>query len=148
MMRSKSIARMLAVATAALACTSAVGFAAVAVVQPQSETITWSVFRAKLPSSGDNVQLTIESRWNSNSRSMWSNDHSLGELTGFSPAQLDGASGPVRFALARDAGRLDCSGTAGRMTGKGVCSFTPDGSFGEYLRARGMGYPTRQEAFS
>src|SRR5688572_13324474 len=53
----------------------------------------------------------------------------------FAPAQLAGldvagfrANGtrPLRFALVRDAGRLDCSGQGGNSSASGNCSFLAD----------------------
>ncbi len=122
------------------------GSASPAGAQQQMESISWSVEQEGTRS--DKIQLTVESRWNGNSRSTWSNDRPLSELSGLSAGQLAGRRGPVRFALIHEAGRLDCSGTAGSWSGRGACSFTPDPGFASYLQARGMGVPTRHQAFS
>jgi len=139
---------LLVLAVAALGGPSAVALpsAAQAAADQQAESIEWTLSGEHR--QGAKVQLSIESRWNANSRSMWSNDRSLSELAGLSPAQLAGARGPVRFALVREAGRLDCSGTAGSFRGGGACSFTPDVGFATFLQARGIGAPTRHQAFT
>ena len=110
----------------------------------EMESINWSIDRADV----GRVQLTMESRWNGNSRSTWSNDRPISELSGLSEAQLAGPSQPVRFPFIREAGRFDCSGRAGGYIGSGACSFTPDAGFASFLQARGIGAPSRQQAFS
>jgi hypothetical protein len=140
--------RMLAIAVAALAGPPAAALpsAAQAAADERTESIEWTLSGER--GQPDKVQLSIESRWSANSRSMWSNDRSLSEFAGFAPAQLAAARGHVRFALVREAGRLDCSGTAGFFRGGGACSFTPDARFAAYLQARGIGAPTRHQAFT
>jgi hypothetical protein len=141
---------LLAAAVAAVAAPSAAVWGLPAVAQSAADqresSIEWTIAGER--GQSDKVQLTIESRWGPNSNSVWSNDRSLTELAGLSPAQLAGGKGPVRFALVREAGRLDCGGTAGSFRGGGSCSFAPDTGFGAYLQARGIGLPTRHQAFS
>jgi hypothetical protein len=76
--------------------------------------------------------------------------------TGFLPSELVGldvaafrASGarPLRFALVREAGRLICSGNGGNSMAVGNCSFTADAAFTQLLISRGIGQPTREQAF-
>src|SRR5881275_589561 len=76
--------------------------------------------------------------------------------TGFLPSELVGldvasfrASGarPLRFAIVREAGRLDCSGTGANSSAAGNCSFTADPGFTQLLFSRGIGRPTREQAF-
>jgi hypothetical protein len=109
------------------------------------ESIRWSIDGARQQGK---VELTVDSRWGANSRSSWSNDRPLSELSGLSSAQLAGRPAPVRFALVGDAGRIDCSGTAGDGRGNGWCTLSPDPAFASYLKARRMGTPTRYQAFS
>ena len=54
----------------------------------------------------------------------WSTDFNTGELQGLDVARCAQAGGPVRFALVREAGRLDCVGSGGRSTASGDCNFT------------------------
>jgi hypothetical protein len=138
---------MIAAAGAACVCAATpalIGGAIAPAAAQQMESITWSIDRA----DAGRVQLTIDSRWNGNSRSTWSNDRPLTELSGLSAAQLSGPSAPVRFAMVHEAGRFDCSGIVGGYSGRGACSFTPDPGFAAFLQARGIAAPSRQEAFS
>ena len=112
------------------------------------DSIHWSIDSGRSLARDGKVQLTIESRWGYDNRSTWSNDRPLSDLQGLSASQLAGARGPVRFALQRDAGRLDCSGVAGYSTGSGSCSFIVDPRFASYLQQRGMGSPTPHQAFT
>jgi hypothetical protein len=122
--------------------------AAAPVTSAQAQTIEWSVARGSRLPVGERVQLTIETRWSASDRSTWSNRYTASELPGLSIAQVNGTNAPVRFAIVRAAGRLDCAGTAGRGRGDGTCSFTVDPAFASYLEARGFGRPTAQEAFT
>src|SRR5205823_14650797 len=76
--------------------------------------------------------------------------------TGFLPSELVGldvasfrASGarPLRFAIVREAGRLDCSGNGGNSLAAGNCSFTADPGFTQLLVSHGIGRPSREQAF-
>jgi len=76
--------------------------------------------------------------------------------TGFLPNELVGldtagfrASGtrPLRFAIMREAGRVDCAGNGGQSHAEGNCSFTADPNFTQLLVSRGIGKPTREQAF-
>src|SRR5919107_2261854 len=112
--------------------------------QAEASAITWSI----APDTGNQVQLTIESRWAPGSDSIWSNSRDISELPGLSMTQLRGQVQPARFTLAHDAGRLDCSGTIGRMTGSGSCALTPDAGFMSYLAAHGIARPDARGLFS
>jgi hypothetical protein len=109
--------------------------------------IEWSIGRDASIADAGRVQLTIESSWGAGSNSTWSNDRPIGDLQGLSLAQLNGPTGPVRFTLAKDAGRLDCGGVAGGHHGQGSCSFSVDPRFTAYLEQHGMGAPTNVQAF-
>lgn len=82
-------------------------------------------------------------------RNDWSTSLSPADLQGLDLAAFrSGATGPLRFALAREAGRLDCAGTGGRGHGWGDCRFTADPAFTQMLAARGIGTPDPEEAFA
>jgi hypothetical protein len=140
------IAGAIAVLASAMIPTLLLGVAQPAAAQP-AETIGWSIENAGRDKNGSEVQLTINRRWGGN-HSTWSNRRSIGELRGLNAAQVIGPTQPVRFELAREAGRLDCSGTAGHSSGSGSCSFTPDLGFSTFLEARGIGRPDRQQSYS
>ena len=70
----------------------------------------------------------------------------VGELAGLDRAALQGRDGtPVRFALVREPGRLDCSGRTEGRRGKGTCRFTGDPAFASFLVASGIRRPTEAE---
>src|SRR5437763_9366221 len=80
---------------------------------PQPASIAWSIEAAGPVKDGTGVQLTIDSRWTPESRSTWSDRYNVAALRGLTRAQVLGAPQPARFTLAREAGRLACSGTVG-----------------------------------
>jgi len=52
------------------------------------------------------------------------------ELSGLDVAALrQPGNRPIRFALVREAGRVDCSGSGGNAVATGRCGFTPDAGF-------------------
>jgi hypothetical protein len=113
----------------------------------QTPAISWSIAPDGAPDATE-VQLTIESRWAPGSDSILSNSRRIDELTGLNAAQLRGPTQPARFTLTQEAGRLDCIGTAGGLTGRGSCTLTPNPAFVSYLAARGIGRPTERQIFS
>lgn len=79
----------------------------------------------------------------------WSTDLAQNELPGLDLNRLRiQGNQPLHFALAREAGRLDCAGTGGRSMASGDCRFTADAGFTNYLMSRGMRRPTQNESFS
>ena len=78
----------------------------------------------------------------------WSTGFRPSELAGLDLAGFHGAgSRPLRFALVREAGRLDCSGQGGESYAAGYCSFTTNPAFAQLLESRGFGRPTDEQAF-
>ena len=109
--------------------------------------VDWSIERSGNQSG--KVQLALRTRSNrGNGSSNWSTDYSLSELQGLSANQLEGrGAGPVRFALVREAGRLDCNGSAGNRVGNGTCRFTADQGFAALLQSRGVGRPDPKDSY-
>ncbi len=119
-----------------------------------------SVASACTAAPSDWVQFTLQSRSDGQIRASF-HDEGRSEndnrwSSSFAPAQLAGldvagfrANGtrPLRFALVRDAGRLDCSGQGGNSHASGNCAFTADPAFARLLESRGIGRPTRKEWF-
>ena len=96
----------------------------------------------------DQVQIRFhqqrEGRWDNN----WNSTFRASELAGLDVSQLDSAVvRPIRFAVTREAGRIDCAGTAANAMGHGTCSLTPDAGFMAYLNERGIRQPTEEETF-
>jgi hypothetical protein len=76
--------------------------------------------------------------------------------TGFMPSDLIGlevssfrspGTRPLHFSIVCEAGRLDCAGNGGNNYAAGNCRFTQNPAFSEFLAARGIGRPTRDQAF-
>jgi len=78
----------------------------------------------------------------------WSTEFRPTELGGLDLAGFRGAgSRPLRFALTREAGRLDCSGNGGNSYAAGYCSFTADPAFAQLLESQGIARPTQEQGF-
>jgi hypothetical protein len=102
------------------------------------------------PERGNSAK--IHASFRDESRSPDHNDWS----TGFMPSDLIGmevssfhAAGTraLHFTIIREAGRLDCAGTGGNGFAAGNCRFTADPGFMQLLASRGIGQPTRRQAF-
>jgi hypothetical protein len=77
----------------------------------------------------------------------WSTDFRPSDLAGLDVAAFrGGGTRPLRFALVREAGRLDCSGTGGGSHASGNCGFTADPGFMQFLQSRGVARPTNDQA--
>jgi hypothetical protein len=83
-------------------------------------------------------------------------DHENNWSTGFRPSDFVGldlagfrgaGSRALRFAVIREAGRLDCSGNGGEGYAAGYCSFAADPRFVGLLESRGIGRPDDEQAF-
>ncbi len=109
----------------------------------------WIAFTLSAGNARDgSIRTDFRSRSNGRHENNWSSDFRPTELAGLDIAGFRGAgSRPLRFAVIREAGRLDCAGAGGNSKAEGNCSFTPDPSFTQLLAARGIGRPTREQAF-
>jgi len=78
----------------------------------------------------------------------WSTGFRPSELIGLDLAGFRGSGArPLHFALVRETGRLDCSGNGGSSRASGSCAFAADPAFTQLLESRGIGRPTRAQAF-
>jgi hypothetical protein len=83
------------------------------------------------------------SRRNNHGRTM-----ALADLDGLSAAGLTSAGAPLVFRLAREAGTIECSGTAqGDRRAAGTCRFAPDEAFAADLARRGIGRAEPEQLF-
>jgi hypothetical protein len=117
---------------------------------------------ACIAQSGDWIRFTLEQRGNDNRiqasfREQDRNADKNNWSTGFMPSDLIGlevssfrnaGTRPLHFAVVREAGRLDCSGNGGNGFAGGNCSFTANPAFMQLLASRGIGRPSRDEAFA
>jgi len=138
---------LLMTAVAATACTASTAAPNRSDDNRPLGTIRWNIDNLDRRDDGQ-VQLSFRTGEGSRNNSNWSSGYDLADLQGLSRSQLDGSNQPVRFALVREAGRLDCSGSAGNRQGVGTCGFTPDAGFAGRLTAAGIGRPTERQAYN
>lgn len=108
----------------------------------------WVRFTLEPENGGGRIKASFRGDDGDTNRTHWSAGLLPSELVGLDPAGFR-ASGtrPLRFSVIREAGRLDCSGEGGQDYAAGNCSFTPDPGFVQLLVSRGIGRPTRDQAF-
>jgi hypothetical protein len=98
---------------------------------------------------GGEIQATFDNDSRGRGGNHWSTGVMPSQLIGFDIAGFHGSGArPLRFAVAREAGRLDCTGQGGGSHGSGDCGFTADSAFLALLVGRGIGRPTHEQAFS
>lgn len=114
-----------------------------------AQTADWVHFTLE-PERGNSAK--IHASFRNESRGHGDNDWS----TDFAPSELVGLDVPsfrgtgtraLRFAVVREAGRLDCAGNGGGSRADGNCRFTADPAFTQLLISRGIGRPTQEQAF-
>jgi hypothetical protein len=132
-----SAALMVSAMVVTSACTAAQG-------EASDGAIRFTVEPGHKDSNRVHAEFRKDERGNHNN---WSSDFAAAELAGLDVAQLR-SSGPVRFALVREAGRMDCAGNGGGGEAHGTCRFTPDAAFIDSLVRRGMRRPTEGQALS
>lgn len=99
--------------------------------------------------SSDRIEARFHEGERGRSGSNWSSGFRPSELIGLDHAGFRSAGGrALAFAVTREAGRLDCSGSGGSSRAAGHCRFTPDAGFAQMLEARGIARPTRDQAFA
>lgn len=93
------------------------------------------------------IQLRFR-RADSRGTDSWSSSFRTNELSGLDIGALR-ASGnsPLRFAISREAGRVDCAGNGGKSMAAGSCSLTPDRGFNDFLTAHGLARPTEEQTY-
>lgn len=122
---------------------------------------TLTISSACMASDGDWVQFTLRSDRHGGGkidadfradrgrtdRTSWSNGFLPSELIGLDTSGFRSpGTRPLRFALIREPGRLDCGGNGGAGYAAGRCRFTPDPRFEQLLVSRGIGRPTREQS--
>lgn len=134
--------RMLAFVAALLMSAIAVSSACVAT------SVTPLQFTIEPTSRADQVQVRFK-RADSRGTDSWSSSFGMTELAGLDPAALRApGTRPVRFAIAREPGRIDCAGSGGNAMARGTCSLTPDRGFNDFLAANGIARPTEEQTYA
>ncbi|MFL6722294.1 MAG: hypothetical protein ACJ8FT_10910 [Sphingomonas sp.] len=120
-----------------------------------------TVTSASLAASTDGIHFALDQRGGSDRIQAHFRDDAHGKhddnwSAGLMPSDLIGlevssfrGSGtrPIRFAIVRDAGRLDCAGSGGKQHATGNCRFSDNPAFTQLLVSRGIGRPTEGQSF-
>jgi hypothetical protein len=108
----------------------------------------WVHFTIEPSTDSSNLRVDFRDERNGRDHNNWSSSFRASDLTGLDLAGFR-ASGtrPLRFAIVREAGRLDCVGHGGESYAAGNCSLSSDPRFLQLLEARGIGRPNREQAF-
>lgn len=78
----------------------------------------------------------------------WSSSFQPAELSGLDLAALTGSTTrPVQFAIVREAGRIDCTGSGANAMARGTCAVVADAAFNAFLRKHGIAQPTAGQTF-
>lgn len=78
----------------------------------------------------------------------WSSALMPSELIGLEVSSFRAAGNrPIRFAIVREAGRIDCAGNGGGGAASGSCRVTENPAFAQLLASRGIGRPTQDQLF-
>lgn len=98
--------------------------------------------------SGGEIHASFRNDIGGREKNNWSSGFQPADLIGLDVVSFRSAgSRPVRFAIVREAGRLDCAGNGGRSRASGNCRFTADAGFTQALVSRGIRRPSREQAF-
>lgn len=98
--------------------------------------------------TAERVQVRFR-RADSRGTDSWSSSFRTSELAGLDAAALRApATSPLRFAIIREAGRIDCAGNGGNAMARGSCTMTQDQSFNDFLKANGIARPTEDQAYA
>jgi hypothetical protein len=114
-----------------------------------AQSADWIRFTLE-PQRGNPAKIHASFRQNESGRehNNWSTGFMPSELIGLEVSSFHAAgSRPLHFAIAREAGRLECSGDGGNDYASGNCRFTGNAAFVQLLVSRGIGRPTREQAF-
>jgi hypothetical protein len=134
-----------------LAFIGALLFAFVAVSSAcTAETTSWIRFTLE-PQRDDPARIHASFRKESrdHDENNWSTDFHSSDLVGLDvPSFRRSGSAPLHFAVVREAGGLDCTGSGGNNYATGNCTFTQDSAFAQLLASRGIGRPTGDQAFA
>jgi hypothetical protein len=96
--------------------------------------------------SSTDVHVRFERQRNGRSESNWETSFRPAELVGLDVAALNSpGTRPLRFAIIREAGRVDCAGSGGNEMARGLCSMTASSDFLRFLSDHGIQAPRTEE---
>jgi hypothetical protein len=104
-----------------------------------SHTVLTGEWTASIEAKSDKIYLKFERRTGRNGRGTYDHTYNFSELQGLTREQALG-SGPVRFSLVREAGRIDCEGSFQNGEGSGTFRFTGDLGFVSAMKSRGFDF--------
>lgn len=108
----------------------------------------WVSFTLQPERNGERIHANFHDDSRRRGDSNWSSGFLPSELIGLDVSGFRGpGTRPLHFAVAREAGRLDCDGNGGGNRASGNCRFTADPAFTQLLVSRGIGTPTRDQSF-
>jgi hypothetical protein len=94
------------------------------------------------------VKIRFERERRGHSENTWDSSFRAADLAGLDLAALNSpGTRQIRFAISRDAGRVDCAGTGGNALARGICTMTASAEFNRFLADRGIGNPTEDDTF-
>lgn len=106
----------------------------------------WIAFDLDAPHGKSQIHAAFRDESGGRGENQWSSGFKPSELIGLDTAGFYSAgSRPLRFAVVREAGRLDCAGSGGSSRASGNCGFTPDAGFTQLLASRGIGRPSSEQ---
>lgn len=109
----------------------------------------WVHFTLEPQRGSNEIRATFNDEGRRRDDNRWSTNFAAPQLVGLDVASFRAAgTRPIRFAIVREAGRLDCSGHGGDAYAAGNCSFTSNPGFAQLLASRGIGRPTSEQAFT
>ncbi len=94
---------------------------------------------ASFDEKSDKLNLSMERRTERGGRSQMGETYDFSEFQGLTRAQAAG-SGPVRFQIVREAGRIDLEGSFQQGRGSGTFRFTANPSFVSAMKSRGFDF--------
>jgi hypothetical protein len=106
-----------------------------------AQSVLTGEWTASFDGKSNRIQMNFEHRSERHKRSSMGQNYDFADLQGLTREQASG-SGPVRFSLVREAGRVDCEGSFQNGRGSGTFRFTPDLGFVSTMKSRGFDFET------
>ena len=123
-------------------CCAALSVSSACIAQPND----WIHFSLTPSRESGTIRADFRNDVDGREHNNWSTSFREADLAGLDLAGFRApGSRQLRFALVREAGRLDCAGHGGESYAAGNCSVTPNPDFMQLLDTRGIGRPSREQ---